>query len=140
MPEPSTDATEGSLLVHVPPDTPLVNSELVEIQTVAGPAMVPADGAGLTVSVVVAAADPHDGVDIVYDIVVVPAAIAVTIPLASIVATEGAVDDHVPPAVTSDKVVLVPAHIVVVPDIAAGVTGEGLTVTVALDVVADKPE
>lgn len=124
----------------MPPATPLVNSELVVIQTVAGPAIVPADGAGLTVSVVAAAADPHEGVDIVYDIVVEPAAIAVTTPLASIVATEGSVDDHVPPAVTSDKVVLVPTHIDVVPAIAAGVTGEGLTVTVALDVLADKPE
>jgi hypothetical protein len=61
--------------------------------------------------------------------VVVPAATPVTTPEALTVATAVLEEDHVPPAVTSARVVVDPAQTVVVPVIAA-TTGSALTVTV----------
>jgi hypothetical protein len=56
----------------------------------------------------------------------VPAATAVTTPVALTVAMAGALALHVPPAVAEDKVVDAPSvAIVVVPVIAAGAEGNG---------------
>src|SRR6478735_8229669 len=63
----------------------------------------------------------------------VPAAIPVTIPLLSIVATPGVELDHTPDCGASLKVVVNPAHTLVVPLMAATV-GIALTVTVVVDV------
>jgi hypothetical protein len=65
---------------------------------------------------------------IVYVMVVVPAAIAVTIPAASMVATDVLLLAHVPPADVLVNVVVAPGHIPIVPVIASG---NGLTVTTA---------
>jgi hypothetical protein len=67
---------------------------------------------------------------IVYVILVVPAAIPPRTPVAEpIVPTAGLLLSHVPGVGVSDKVTVVPWHIVVVPDIAEG---SGFTVTVVV--------
>ncbi len=65
---------------------------------------------------------------------VVPAVTLVTTPVLFIVATDGVLLAHVPPEVALLSVVVVPAHNVAVPDIAATV-GNGLIVTLAVTVV-----
>lgn len=67
--------------------------------------------------------------------VVVPAAIPVTVPVALTVAMAALLLVHVPPAVESLRVVVLPAHTVVAPVMAATV-GAPLTVTVAVRLIA----
>ena len=47
------------LLLHVPPNTPFVKPELVPTQAVNVPDIVPADGAELTLNVMVAEEEPQ---------------------------------------------------------------------------------
>lgn len=58
-----------------------------------------------------------------YEIIVVPALTAVTKPFASIVATEGLLEDQVPPEVAFANCEVPPRHTAVVPVIAATVGG-----------------
>jgi hypothetical protein len=66
--------------------------------------------------------------------IVVPAVTPETIPVLFTVATDGVLLAHVPPEVVLLSVVVVPAHNVPVPEIAATV-GNGLIVTVVVTVV-----
>jgi hypothetical protein len=108
IPEPEpTVATEVELLLQVPPDTASLNVVVDPVQTVSVPVI--AAGNGVTVTMVVTALVP-----IAYEIVVVPADTAVTVPLAT-VATLVALLLHTPPEVTLLSVVVPPEHNVVVP-------------------------
>jgi hypothetical protein len=119
-------ATVGVLLVHVPPEGVLLRVVAVPVQILIVP--VGTDGSGLTLTVNVATAVPQALVT-EYDIVVIPAAIPVTMPVdAPTVPAAGALLDHTPPdtlllsvtvdaAQTEEVPVLVPA------------TGEAITVT-----------
>ena len=91
-------------------------------------------GFALTVTVAVTAFTQPKPLVTVYDIVEEPADTPVTTPPALIVATAPLDELHTPPAVASDKVVVLPTHTVVVPVIAA-TTGSALTVTVAVTAV-----
>ena len=54
-----TVATVVTVLLHAPPVAASLNPVVAPAQTVAVPVMVPADGNGLTVTIVVAAAVPQ---------------------------------------------------------------------------------
>ena len=109
---------------------PSVNPVALPTHTDDAPDMLPASGNGLTVNVCVAAAVPQPLVT-VYDIVVVPAAMPVTLPEASKVANDVAVLLHVPPVATSVSGVLLAAHTVDAPDMVPA-SGNGLTVNVCV--------
>ena len=119
-------ATVVILLLHVPPGVASLNVVFAPTQIVVAPTI--GAGSGFTTNdVVVIHPVPN-----VYVITVVPPGLAppVTNPvLVPIVATAVRLLLHVPPGVPSLKVVVSPAHIVVLPDIAAG---KGLTVTVTV--------
>lgn len=70
----------------------------------------------------------------VYEIVAVPAAIPVTIPVEPTTAVPVALLAHVPPPVAEDNVIVAPAHTDVAPVMAAG---SALTVTTAVRVQPD---
>ena len=59
LPEASTVANEGAVLLQVPPVAPSVSGVLLPAHTDDAPDMVPATGNGLTVNVCVAAAVPQ---------------------------------------------------------------------------------
>ena len=120
-------ATDGLLMLQLPPLSELVNSVVLPTHTFGIPPI--ADGSGFTVSLKLAM-QPRA---VVYFMVAIPAETPDTSPdEGSTVATEGAVLLHEPPGVASFNVVVLPAHIAPVP-----VIGEsGLTVKV---VVAKQP-
>jgi hypothetical protein len=103
-------ATAVLLDVHTPPETVDANEIPVElVQTACVPLNVPALGAAVTVTVLVAVALGQPIPATVYVMFAVPAATGVIRPVASIVATEVLPDDHVPPVeVEVNVVVLVP--------------------------------
>src|ERR1700744_4787479 len=70
--------------------------------------------------------------------VTVPAALPVTLPLASIVATVLSLEVHVPPLVASVSVMMLPAQTVLLPRIGA-VVGGALTVTVVVWLLEQMP-
>jgi hypothetical protein len=116
------------LLLHVPPVAGFVKTIVEPMQTDEEPAITPAFGNALTDTTIVAAIVPQLLVT-VYDMVVVPAAIAATIPVVEpIVATAVFTDVQTPPLVALLKVVLPEGHTVAVPVIVPAF-GEGLTVT-----------
>jgi len=109
--EPLMVATAGVPEVHAPPETVEAKEMPVElVQTACVPLKVPALGAAVTVTVLVAVASGQPTPATVYVIVAVPAATGVITPVvASIVATEVLPDDQVPPAEVEVNVVeLVP--------------------------------
>ena len=59
LPDPSTVATPVAVLLHAPPEVVSLKPVTEPTHTVAVPVMLPADGNGLTVTVVVAAAVPQ---------------------------------------------------------------------------------
>jgi hypothetical protein len=121
-------ATDGALLVQVPPGTKSVIVTGTATQIVAGPMIGP--GTGLTVITVVI---KQPVAVMVYFIVVMPGMMPVTTPVVgATVATAGALLLQVPPGVTSVTVIVVPGHNAVGPPIAAG---NGLTVIVALPLI-----
>lgn len=68
----------------------------------------------------------------------VPPETPVTIPVDETVATVVDTLDHTPPVVASESVMAEPAHTVnELPEIAAGITGSGFTVTVIVAVPAE---
>ena len=114
---------------QIPPPATLLNVVVPEGQVVAVPVMVPAFGEGLTVTIVVVAAVPQAFVT-VYDIVVVPVATPVTMPLREpIVAVAGVTDVHTPPPVALLRVVVAEGHTVAVPVIVPA-DGSALTVVI----------
>ena len=128
-PEPSTDATEPFDDVHEPPAT-VSDSETEEpTQTAEAPVMVPAKGAGSTVTAFVAVPLPHELVT-EYEISTVPLETPVTIPVLPTVAIAPSEEDHVPPVVTLLKVIVLPAHTTEAP-VMVPADDNGLTVTVA---------
>lgn len=112
------------LLDQVPPFGALLREAELPGQRTIIPVI--ADGRPFTVNDVVAVQPVFN----VYVIVVEPALRAVTIPLAEpTVATDGTLVDHVPLPLEL-RVVVVPAHMAIVPVIA---DGNGLTVMIATD-------
>ena len=63
----------------------------------------------------------------------------VTVPVLLTVATPGDKEVHVPPPVASLSDVVVPAHNIAVPVIAAGVGGNGFTVTIIVAAAPPQP-
>jgi hypothetical protein len=104
MPALLTVPTTGVLLVHVPPGVASDNVIVAPAHMLPAPVM--AAVKAVTVTTIVAGVQPET----VYDIVVVPALMPVTVPVEPTVATDVVPLVHVPPGVTSDKVVPVPAH------------------------------
>jgi hypothetical protein len=101
-------------LLHVPPDVRSVNVVITPWQIIFVPVM--ATGVVFTVNESV---DLHD--PIVYEIVVLPADIALNIPVpAPIVALAVALLVHVPPATVLASVAVVPVQAEIGPVIAAG--------------------
>jgi len=120
-------ATSVLLLLHVPPLTPSLNVELNPAQILETPVI----EAGDTIVVIVAvAALPHP---VEYVIVAVPPTPPVTIPVAEpTVAIDVLLLLHVPPLVTSDNVVLNPAHTLGEPDMPPGVASVVIVVVAAV--------
>ena len=124
-----------SLLLNVPapPDAVTSLKEIVKpTHTADGPFIVPATGATFTVIFVVVITEPQNTLVSVKVIVVVPAAIPPTIPVADpIVPTPGLLLLHVPvppDAVKSLSVIVAPAHTAVRPLITPA-AGDIFTVT-----------
>ena len=113
--EETMEATNGLLLLHVPPVVLLARVVVSPTQSAVVPEI--GAGSGLTVNGVVI----KQPVDAVYVIVATPADSPVTTPVdESIEATAGLLLLHVPPA-PSNKGVVEPSQTFVVPDIAPGV-------------------
>lgn len=122
-------AIAALLLLQLPPLTASVNVIVDPVQTLAGPLIVPAVGAAVIVTAVVADAVPQLLVT-VYVIVAVPADTPLTTPVALLMlAIVGELLLHVPPLVVLVSVVVAPTHAVVVPLIVPA-NGSGSTVMV----------
>lgn len=120
----STLATDGLLLLQVPPEVASLNELVPPAHTLSVPVI--AAGAELIVSVW----EVRQPVPNVYTITVVPGVTPVAIPVeASIVATPVFVLVHVPPLVASVNVEVNATQSVLTPDIEAG---SGFTVTVSV--------
>jgi hypothetical protein len=127
------------VLLHTPPAVPLaVNVVVAPAQTVAVPLMVPGVANGFTVAILVAVTAPQPFVT-VYDIVVVPAVMPLTTPVAEpTVPIAAFVLLHTPPLVPLVvNVVVAPTHTVAVPLIMPGVASG---FTVAILVAATVPQ
>jgi hypothetical protein len=112
-PEVLTEATDAAEELQIPPVIALVKVADDPTQTVAGPAMTPAEEAALTVISRVVVAAPQLPVT-EYDIVAVPAAMPVTMPDALTEATDE--DElHVPPLTDEPNVVDAPVHMAALP-------------------------
>lgn len=121
-------AVAGVTELHTPPTTVLLNVELAPGQIVSIPFMIPAFGAALTVTTLVAAADPQTPFT-VYDMVDVPKVTPVTTPVEPTVATAGVTELQIPPVTASLSAVVAPGQTVAVPVIVPAFV-EGLTVTI----------
>ena len=117
------EAIPAVLLLHVPPVTTSLSADVNPLQTARLPAM--AAGRGFTVTI----ANVPQPVAGKYEMVATPAATPVTTPLTATVAIPGVTELHVPPEITSVKIVVVPGQTSSVPVIAGG---RGFTVTTAL--------
>lgn len=104
IPAVLTVPTAGALLVHVPPGVASESVLFTPSHKVPEPVM--GAVAAVTVSNIVAGKQPVT----VYDRLVVPALIAVIMPVEPAMATEDVLLVHIPPGVASDNVTLVPAH------------------------------
>ena len=122
---PLTVDTDGLLVLHVPPVVDSPNTTVDPAQTV----VVPVIAAGVALTVTEAVTDPEPVT--VYVMIDVPADTPVTTPELLIVATLVLPLVHVPPAVASASVVVVPEHSVVVP-VTGATTGTTSSVMVAL--------
>lgn len=116
---PIGDASGSEL--HVPPDGPLVRLVAKPAHTVSEPLI----GVGLAFTFSGQVAIQLVGS--IYDIITEPAAIPVTTPLASTVATAVLLLTHVPPGVALFSTVIAPSHTFIRP-----VMGEGSGLTVKL--------
>jgi hypothetical protein len=99
----------------VPPAKEAVKvTPLPDIQTISGPESTAAVGTPDTVTKSVAANVPHI-LEIVYDIVAVPAATQVTLPTVLTVAMDVLLLDHLPPTTESTRMVVSPIQWLAVP-------------------------
>jgi hypothetical protein len=96
-------ATDGVLLLHVPPEVASDNVMVVPAHNEVGPVIVPADAAGLTVTVVETVQVP-----IAYVTTAVPTVTPVTTPDEEPTVTLAEPVAHVPPATVLDKVIVLP--------------------------------
>jgi hypothetical protein len=127
---PTTVATEPLLLVQPPPGIPSLSSVVNPTHTWVVPVIGP--GAGLTVKPnVLLHPVPNE-----YEIIAVPALTPVTVPV-NTEATAALLVPHTPPEDPSDKKVVAPTHMLLVPLIGPGL---GLTVTVATAIQPDPKE
>lgn len=124
IPLPLTVATDVGAQLHAPPARELLSVIVLPAHTGILPAIGP--GTGFTVTITVAAPQV-----VMYDIVAVPAATAVTIPEELIVATEVGAQLHVPPGNELLNEIVPPGHSGVFPVIAPG---NGMTVTTTVNV------
>jgi hypothetical protein len=109
-----TDANAGALTLHVPPETEQDRDIESPAQTFPGPVMVPA-------SPTVSCIDTAQPDGSVYDMLVVPKEIPVTMPVPEpTVALAGSLLVQLPPAEVFARVTVVPGHTVVLPVIAEG--------------------
>jgi hypothetical protein len=125
--EGSMVATPGDTLLQVPPGVASFKVEVLPSQTTGVPVI---GASGLTVTVTPAV----QPAEVVYCISTVPAPVPVTKPVeAPTVAINGSAVLHVPPAVGSESVVLLPWHTTGTP--ATGSIGNTLTITDAIQPV-----
>jgi hypothetical protein len=128
-------ATDGLLLVHVPPGVRSVKVVVFPMQIVdVVPVMTPVGAETVTT---VTAEHPVAGV--VYEIEATPADSPVTFPEPSTVATPGAPVPQKPPDVPSLRSVVPPVHIRVVPVIGAGAASTKMPTVVAVADVGVPP-
>ena len=133
-----TLAMVGSALVQVPPMVASLRAAVAPAQMVIVPVIAATVGIAFTVSVVVTVVlQPVDPSVTLYPIVAVPAVRPVTTPDVLIVAVVGALLLHVPPGVASASVVVLPAHSLAVPVIAA--TAGPASVVKVVDAEAVQP-
>ncbi|GAA4461893.1 hypothetical protein GCM10023093_07450 [Nemorincola caseinilytica] len=118
----ATDATAGSLLDQVPPDTEVLNKLEYPVHRVRSPDIM---GIGCTVTI----ASAMQPLPEVYVIEVVPADMPETTPSTLIVPTAGVLLLHVPPAVALLNAVVAPIHMLNGPVISSG---DSFTVTTLL--------
>ena len=133
-------ATDESLVLHAPPPDVLLNVVVPFEQIACVPLNVPATGAAVTVTVLVAVSLLHPPLPAtIYLIVVVPAATPVTSPDPSTVATEVFTLNQLPPVSPSLLYVVVPlTHIFCVPVKSPALTAT-VTVTVLVAVASSHP-
>jgi hypothetical protein len=125
-PEVPTVATAGTVLLHTPPTVELFKAVLEDIQTDEVPVIGLTIGNALTVNALVTKQPENT----VYDIVAVPAAIPVTVPVVELtVPTLGLLLLHAPPDAACVRVDVLPTHADAVPPIAAGVATTVTSVT-----------
>ena len=127
-PDMPTEAIAGAVLLHVPPTVTSEKAVDVPVQIEEAPEIAATDGTVFTVTAYVAVAVPHVPAN-VYVMVAVPAATPVTTPVLLTLAIIVLDDDHAPPKVTSDSVMLAPVHTVLKPVI-------GETVPILFTVIA----
>jgi hypothetical protein len=110
--EAFTVATASSLLVQAPPASPFELKVVVPLEQIACvPLIVPALGAAVTVTVLVAVSFAQPPVPVItYLIVVVPAATGVITPVELTVATPVFTELHAPPPSPSVENVVVPSE------------------------------
>lgn len=114
-PELFTDATDGLLLLQVPPDTVFDNVIVLATHTVVGPVIAPAVGVLFTVTNMLDDALPQEADVTVYEIFAEPLVTPVTTPVVLTVATVGLLLLHAPPVPVVVSVVLVVGQRAVVP-------------------------
>jgi hypothetical protein len=139
--EAFTVATVASSLVHTPPASPFELNVVVPFEQIACvPLSVPALGAAVTVTVLVAVSFAHPPVPVtMYLMVVVPAATAVTTPVvASTVATPVFTELNAPASPSEENVVVPSEHTDCVPE-STPALGSVVTVTVLVAVASAQP-
>lgn len=130
-------ATDVSEIDHTPPVVDAVGVMLEPKHIGASPEIVAALGGADTVNAAVAAAMPQLPVT-AYEIVVVPALRAVTVPVALTTAIEVSLDDQTPPVTESASTEVPPMHTLVTP-VMRPVAGSGATVTKAVAIPVPHP-
>ena len=129
LPVEDTVATEAALLVQVPPVVVFVSVVVVPVQITVEPVLTATTGVAITVSSLLTELLPQLLVK-VYTSVTVSAVRPVSAPVeAFMVATEGFRLLQVPPLTALVSVVEPVTHTNVLPPMAEGVVGKGLTVT-----------
>jgi hypothetical protein len=133
-------AIAGVPLLQLPPEVVLLSVIIEPTQTAVGPVIVPALGVEVTVIDCVSATLPHVLL-MVYEIIVVPTAIGIIVPVEVTLAMPGTVLDHVPPVVASVKVEDEPIQILltptIVPALGCGFTNIVLSTEVVPHVLVD---
>lgn len=134
------EATDGVAEVQVPPvkDEDSVGVDPMQMEVV--PNKFPVEGGGVNVTVVSAVAFAQPPVPVTeYEIMVVPADIPVTKPVAALtVATDCDPEDQIPPVTVEESVEVPFEQIAVVPE-SVPAEGGAVTVIVAVAVTVEQP-